>query len=68
MEKEEGITFKPYISKNIYLYGIYDNFYERGQKLLNDSEEENKKYKEEFRKSIDKKIIQKKKENKLLII
>ena len=54
VEQEEGITFKPYISENSYSFGINSNFYERGQKLLNDREsfyeEENKKYKEELRK------------------
>ena len=36
VEEEEGVTFKPYISENSYLRGVNGNFYERGQKLLND--------------------------------
>ena len=56
VEKEEGITFKPYIPVNAYTKGVNGNFYERGQKLLNDREsfyeDENKKYDEGNKKKV----------------
>ena len=59
VEKDEGITFKPYISENSYIKGINSSFYERGQKLLNDREsfyeEENKKFNDEIKHKVEKK-------------
>ena len=63
VEKDEGVTFKPYISENSYLMGVSGNYYERSKKLLNDREsyyeKENKKYIEELRKKAKKKTYTK---------
>ena len=63
VEKDEGVTFKPFISENSYLLGVSGNFYERSQKLLNDREsyyeQENKKYIEELRNRAEKKFYTK---------
>ena len=63
VEKDEGVTFKPYISENSYLMGVSGNYYERSKKLLNDREsyyeKENKKYIEELRKRAKKKTYTK---------
>ena len=70
VEEEEGMTFKPYISENSYLRGVNGNFYERGQKLLNDREsfyeEENKKYNEGYRNSVDKKAYTKEERKQII--
>ena len=70
VEEEEGVTFKPYISENSYYRGVNGNFYQRGQKLLNDREsfyeEENKKYIEEYRNNVEKKPYTKE-ERKIII-
>ena len=64
------MTFKPYISENSYLRGVNGNFYERGQKLLNDREsfyeEENKKYNEGYRNSVDKKTYTKEERKQII--
>ena len=56
VEKEEGTTFKPYISPNNYNMNINNTFFERNQKLINDREifceEENKKIIEKEKKHI----------------
>ena len=56
VEKEEGTTFKPFISQNNYNRTVNGTFYERNQKLINDREsfceEENKKIVENEKKHI----------------
>ena len=56
VEKEEGTTFKPYISPNNYNRNITNTFFERNKKLINDREsfceEENKKIIEKEKKNI----------------
>ena len=56
VEKEEGTTFKPYISPNNYNRKITNTFFERNKKLINDREsfceEENKKIIEKEKKNI----------------
>ena len=56
VEKEEGTTFKPYISPDNYNMNINNTFFERNQKLINDREnfceEENKKIIENEKKHI----------------
>ena len=56
VEKEEGTTFKPYISPNNYNRNITNTFFERNKKLIIDREsfceEENKKIIEKEKKNI----------------
>ena len=70
VEEEEGVTFKPNISESIYSKGVNGNFYERGQKLLNDREsfyeEENKKYNDSIKNSCEKKGYSKEERKKII--
>lgn len=38
VDKEEGITFKPFLYRNKFAKNIYSNFYERNSKFLQDKE------------------------------
>ena len=59
VEKEEGVTFKPFIYDNCYSKSINGSFYERNLKFLNDREsffeEENKKKNEQNKKNVSNK-------------
>ncbi len=70
VEEEEGVTFTPYISEDIYIRKVNGNFYERSKKLLNDREsfyeEENKKYQDGLRNSVEKKGYTKEERKKII--
>ena len=70
VEKEEGITFKPFISENYYSRSINNSFYERNQKLINDRESffevENQKHMDNFKQKMIKKEFNKKERQKLI--
>ena len=70
VEKDEGVTFKPFIYDNCYSKSINGSFYERNQKFLNDKEffyeEENKKKDEQNKKNISKKEYTKEERQNLI--
>ena len=70
VEKDEGVTFKPFIYDNCYSKSINGSFYERNQKFLNDKEffyeEENKKKNEQNKKNISKKEYTKEERQNLI--
>ena len=70
VEKDEGVTFKPFIYDNCYSRGINGDFYERNQKFLKDRkffyEVENKKKNEQNKKNISNKRYNKEERQDLI--
>ena len=70
VEKEEGVTFKPFILDNFYSKSINNSFLERNQQLINDREKfyeiENKKQMDNIKQKLIKKEYNKKERQKLI--